>query len=151
MVCSFYSPAKHFRERSENPKSVIQSIFLISCFSSPKSSGKMECNYNCLLNECLSNLRNNVSQSRKTFMKKRSYYTKSFSPGKSFLGMQNKNFQSRRFFCENSFFVRRPKPKRKIKISLGNSVVPQNFCGHVGWNFDDTAKFFSKNTQKNPH
>ena len=44
-----------------------------SCFPSSKSSGYMECRFDCMLNECLSNLWKHVSQSRKTFMNKRSY------------------------------------------------------------------------------
>ena len=65
----FAKGPKISRSKSENCYTI---IFLSerSCFPSSKSSGIMECNFDCMPNECLSNLWKHVSQSRKTFMKK---------------------------------------------------------------------------------
>ena len=169
-MCSFDSPAKNFAKGSKFRKLLYNHHFFYqsSCFSSPKSSGKMECKFNCLLNECLANPWKHVSQSRKTFMKKKHLIKPIlFFPEKFFLGMQNKSFTIVQIFLENPSFcpkpesnkrnkkspfsVQRPKAETNIKNSLQNYIFLRKVCGHVGWKFDDTAKNFSKISQKNPH
>ena len=79
-ACSvqFWQPCQKFSRKIQKtlpqiPQTVIGLFFFSrrSCFSSSKSSGKMECKFDCLLNECLSNLWKPVSQSQKISMKKK--------------------------------------------------------------------------------
>ena len=153
MVCSFDSAAKPFRERSENPKTVLQSSFFSQryFFSSQKISGKMECKFNCLLNECLSNLRKRLTKVWKHLWEEDLIKLKLFPPGQFFLGKQNSCFQSWRIVFESTFFVQMSEAKVETKNSLQIHVFPQKICGHVDWNFGGNAKNFSKNSEENPH
>ena len=66
----FAKGPKISRSKSENFYSI---IFLSerSCFPSSKSSGILECKFDCMPNECLSNLWKLVSQVRKQLWRKR--------------------------------------------------------------------------------
>ena len=111
----FWQPCLNFPQKVQKLENRFTIIFFSqrSCFSPPKSSGKMECKFDCLLNECLSNLWRHVSQSGKTFTKKNLIKLKRLLPEKCFWACIIKVLQSCRFFSKTLFLSKGRKQKEK--------------------------------------